>query len=132
MTETPPNSIGIMGGTFDPPHKGHLCAAEAARLNFGLDKVLFIPAARPSFKDATMLTSAELRFRMVELACADNPYFEVSRSGYYDYIKRMDQPAFDQALAEKILPGHKKSREIRHLYKLGCRIRSAHHYGSNK
>lgn len=71
--------IGIMGGTFDPVHIAHLACAEEAYKAFDLDLVLFIPAGNPSFKQGQVHASAEDRFLMVELACASNPHFEVSR-----------------------------------------------------
>lgn len=70
--------IGIMGGTFDPIHIGHLVAAEEARTQFSLDTVIFMPAGRHAFKeDGT--TSPEDRLFMTELATLSNPHFEVSR-----------------------------------------------------
>lgn len=70
--------FGIMGGTFDPIHYGHLVLAEKAREAFGLSKVVFVPAAIPPHKIGEVATSAVNRLKMVELAIADNPYFEVS------------------------------------------------------
>lgn len=70
--------IGIMGGTFDPIHIGHLSAAEEARKQFNLDKVVFMPAGSPAFKQVGV-TEAEHRYLMCVLATATNPYFEVSR-----------------------------------------------------
>lgn len=72
-------AIGVMGGTFDPIHNGHLFAAEAVRQGFGLDVVIFIPAARPPHKMSGEVSDPEARYLMVELATADNPYFVVSR-----------------------------------------------------
>ena len=72
-------SIGIMGGTFDPPHVGHLAIAEEARDTLGLEQILFVVAGRPPHKDPAGVTSAEDRFAMVALAVADNPTFEPSR-----------------------------------------------------
>lgn len=71
-------AIGIMGGTFDPPHFGHLLAAEWARFEFGLDKVIFVPAASPPHKNNRRITSAEHRYRMVQIAISDNPFFDIS------------------------------------------------------
>jgi nicotinate-nucleotide adenylyltransferase len=73
------NRIGIMGGTFDPIHYGHLVAAEVARAEFGLDKVIFVPAGRPPHKQQQTITDAEHRYRMTVLATSTNPSFEVSR-----------------------------------------------------
>lgn len=71
--------IGIMGGTFDPIHYGHLVAAEAAREKFCLDKVIFMPAGRPPHKQSKIITDTEQRYFMTSLAVASNPGFEVSR-----------------------------------------------------
>lgn len=73
-----PKRIGIMGGTFDPVHIGHLSAAEEARIQFKLDKVIFMPAGVPAFKQQGV-TAAEHRYLMCVLATTTNPFFEVSR-----------------------------------------------------
>jgi nicotinate-nucleotide adenylyltransferase len=70
--------IGIMGGTFDPVHFGHLFAAEAARDSFNLDHVMFLPVGNPPHKQGRMITSTHHRLRMLELAVAGNPGFSVS------------------------------------------------------
>jgi nicotinate-nucleotide adenylyltransferase len=70
--------IGIMGGTFDPIHVGHLIMAESAREQFELDEVRFIPAGNPPHKDDEKIGSDRLRFEMVALAIEDNPGFTVS------------------------------------------------------
>lgn len=70
--------FGIMGGTFDPIHFGHLVLAEKAREAFGLTKVIFVPAAIPPHKIGEVSTSAHNRLKMAELATAGHPYFEVS------------------------------------------------------
>ncbi|MBE3588342.1 MAG: nicotinate-nucleotide adenylyltransferase [Thermoanaerobacteraceae bacterium] len=79
--------LGIMGGTFDPIHYGHLVAAEGARHAFQLEKVIFIPAGRPPHKTGRQISSAHHRWIMTELAVASNPFFdtstlEVDRPGY--------------------------------------------------
>ena len=70
--------IGIMGGTFDPIHLGHLTTAENVREGYALDKVLFIPAASPPHKQHQQVTPAMHRYRMTVLATEDNPHFMVS------------------------------------------------------
>ena len=70
--------IGIMGGTFDPIDVGHLMTAEAVRDEFGLDKVLFIPAAVPPHKLDQQVTDARHRYLMTVLATTSNPHFDVS------------------------------------------------------
>lgn len=69
--------IGIMGGTFDPIHLGHLVTAEQARADLHLDEVVFVPAGQPWQKDGT--TSAQHRYLMTVLATAANPSFTISR-----------------------------------------------------
>jgi nicotinate-nucleotide adenylyltransferase len=70
--------IGVMGGTFDPIHLGHLRAAEEIYWAFELDRMIFVPAARPPHKDDEIEASALQRYEMVSLATGDVPYFSVS------------------------------------------------------
>lgn len=70
--------VGIMGGTFDPPHIAHLIIAEVARVRLELDKVVFIPSGDPWMKSGHKVTSAEKRVEMVGLAIAANPAFSLS------------------------------------------------------
>lgn len=72
-------AYGIMGGTFDPIHYGHLVTAEAARASFNLDKVVFVPSGRPPHKKDKVISSTKDRYIMTMLAVATNPWFEVSR-----------------------------------------------------
>ena len=74
-----PMNLGVMGGTFDPIHLGHLAVAEEAREVLKLDRILFVPAGQPPHKPAAEVTSVEHRLAMVEAAIADNPAFELSR-----------------------------------------------------
>ncbi|NLJ34199.1 MAG: nicotinate-nucleotide adenylyltransferase [Firmicutes bacterium] len=71
--------VAIMGGTFDPIHYGHLVAAEAARVKFRLDKVLFVPNRLPPHKKDYRVTAAKHRYQMTVLATITNPHFHVSR-----------------------------------------------------
>ena len=71
--------IAIFGGTFDPVHSAHLTVAREALHQFGLDRVLFIPAANPPHKNESTQADYEHRYRMVELACQGEPRFEASR-----------------------------------------------------
>lgn len=73
------NNVGILGGSFDPPHVGHMAMARAAKDTLGLDKVLLMPAPRPPHKEAEDLSSWEDRLKMVELACDGVDGVEVSR-----------------------------------------------------
>lgn len=78
--------IGVFGGTFDPPHAGHVIVAGDACEALGLDKVLWVPVARQPLKDAPPLAPAADRTRMVELSIQDDPRFaletvEMDRGG---------------------------------------------------
>ncbi|MDY6912227.1 MAG: nicotinate-nucleotide adenylyltransferase [Chloroflexota bacterium] len=70
--------IGLLGGTFDPVHLGHLIVAEEVRVGLGLDKMLFIPAGMPWLKEGREIAAGDHRLAMVRLAIEENPYFEVS------------------------------------------------------
>ena len=71
--------LGLMGGTFDPIHQGHLVTAEAVRSGFQLDKVIFVPSGQPPHKADKEITQKEHRYIMTELATVTNPFFKVSR-----------------------------------------------------
>lgn len=71
-------SIGLLGGTFDPFHNGHLQLGEAAMRNFGLDKILFIPAAHPPHKNEKIVCEISHRLQMLQLGVAGNDFFEIS------------------------------------------------------
>ena len=70
--------IGILGGTFNPPHYGHLALAQESLKKLKLDKVVFIPAYMPPHKEIKD-NKAYMRHKMVSLACKGNPRFEVSK-----------------------------------------------------
>ncbi len=70
--------VGLFGGTFDPPHIGHLALAEWARVELALDRVVFIPAGRPPHKRAERSSSARLRWTLTRLATRGHAAFEVS------------------------------------------------------
>ncbi len=70
--------LGIMGGTFDPIHNGHLLIANEAGWRLELDKVVFLPTGDPPHKQDQAITPAACRLEMVRLATQDNPLFEVS------------------------------------------------------
>lgn len=72
--------LGVLGGTFDPVHLGHLIVAEEALVQLNLDRVLFIPAGQPWLKAGLALSPTEDRLRMVELAISSNPHFQVARN----------------------------------------------------
>lgn len=73
-----PARLGLMGGTFDPIHIGHLRIAEEVRENLALDGVLFIPTGNPVFKRDQQVTDAQTRLAIVREAVAGNPHFDVS------------------------------------------------------
>jgi nicotinate-nucleotide adenylyltransferase len=71
--------VGVMGGTFDPVHNGHLVAASEVQSLFGLDEVVFVPTGVPWQKSEVTVSSAEDRYLMTVVATASNPRFSVSR-----------------------------------------------------
>jgi nicotinate-nucleotide adenylyltransferase len=71
--------VGVMGGTFDPIHHGHLVAASEVQAWFGLDEVVFVPTGAPWQKSDRQVTAAEDRYLMAVIATASNPRFWVSR-----------------------------------------------------
>ena len=74
-----PTRIGLFGGTFDPPHLGHLILASEAQSQLELDRLLWILTPEPPHKQEQFITPIDHRLAMVELAIADNPAFELSR-----------------------------------------------------
>ena len=80
-------NIGVLGGTFDPIHCGHLSLAEEARVRLELAEILFVPANQPWLKVHTLISAPAHRVEMVRLAIADKPYFklstiEIERAGF--------------------------------------------------
>jgi len=72
-------NIGVMGGTFDPIHNGHLAVAREVSRRLGMERVIFVPAGQPWLKSARPVTPAAHRFEMVRLAVRRYRHFEVSR-----------------------------------------------------
>lgn len=70
--------VGLMGGTFNPIHYGHLFLAENAYQQIGLDRILFMPSKNPPHKSKAELVSGDHRANMVKLAIKDNPHFKIS------------------------------------------------------
>lgn len=88
--------LGILGGTFDPVHAGHIFVAEEARIRLGLDKVVFVPAGNPWLKVDHEVTSAEHRVEMVRLAIAKHEHFqlctvEIERGGPSYTVDTIDE-----------------------------------------
>lgn len=76
---SPHRRIGIMGGTFDPIHHGHLVAASEVQYRFGLDEVIFVPTGEQPYKQDRKVSPAEHRYLMTVIATASNSRFSVSR-----------------------------------------------------
>ena len=72
-------AVGVMGGTFNPIHIGHLVTAEEAHYAFALREVVFVPAGHPWQKERSNVADAEHRYLMTVIATASNPHFRVSR-----------------------------------------------------
>ena len=71
-------NIGVMGGTFDPIHNGHLIVAEETRTRLNLAEILFVPTGLPWLKTKRAISAAEHRMQMVRLAIKDKSYFKLS------------------------------------------------------
>ncbi|MBI2618828.1 MAG: nicotinate-nucleotide adenylyltransferase [Ignavibacteriales bacterium] len=103
-----PRRIGIFGGTFDPPHIGHLLIAENAREQFKLDRVFFVPAFIPPHKVSRRASPAALRRAMVKLAIAGNARFslsdiEIQRQGISYTVDTLKQFQSNYPAAELVL-----------------------------
>jgi nicotinate-nucleotide adenylyltransferase len=131
-------NIGLFGGTFDPPHAGHLIVAQDAALALGLDRILFIPAAQPPHKLESPVTGAVLRLRMLELAIGDDSRFgiehaELERSGpsfTVDTLRALHEAAADVDLTLLMgadqyaeFPTWREPEEIRRLARLAVLMR---------
>ena len=79
MSEPRARRVGVMGGSFNPIHIGHLVTADEARYSFGLDEVVFVPAGHPWQKEAGDVAPAEHRYMMCVIATSPDPTFRVSR-----------------------------------------------------
>lgn len=93
--------VGLLGGSFDPVHVGHLVVAEQAREQLGLERVVFVPGLRPPHKLGKTLAPAEHRLRMVELAIAGHPSFEAT-----DVELNRDGPSYSIVTVEQLKAGH--------------------------
>jgi nicotinate-nucleotide adenylyltransferase len=100
--------IGVFGGTFDPPHTGHVIVAGDACETLGLDVVFWVPVAQQPLKDAPPLAPAADRRRMVELAIRDDPRFsldtvEMDRGGLSFTVDTLEALAERQPAAKLVL-----------------------------
>ena len=131
--------IGIFGGSFDPPHVGHLLAASDAAEALGLDRLVFVPAHVSPFKDGVTRTSAADRLAMVRLLVGNDPRFavdpiEIDREGLSytvdtlaAYADRHPDSELVLLVGEDVLPGFPQWREperIRRLARLAVLRRS--------
>ena len=99
--------IGIMGGTFDPIHHGHLVAASEVADRFDLDEVVFVPTGQPWQKARRAVSPAEDRYLMTVIATASNPRFQVSRVD----IDR-DGPTYTVDTLRDLAPSTGRRREL--------------------
>lgn len=97
--------IGIFGGTFDPPHIGHLVLAECARERLRLDEVRFVPAGQPPHKRGARITGAVQRVTMARLAVRGNPAFTVST-----HEARRSGPSFTIETLRHVAAGAPRTR----------------------
>ena len=102
--------VGILGGTFDPIHTGHLILAEAAYESFSLDYVLIMPNGNPPHKAGQVNVSMAMRTRMAELAVSDNPHLCVS-----DFEKTPQDYHYTCLLYTSPIPFIRRSRWFRLL-----------------
>src|SRR3989338_5023477 len=78
MRKIPMRRIGVLGGTFNPVHIGHLAMAQTAQEAVGLEKVIFVPSNWPPHKNINHVAPSKDRYHMVQLAIQGNPFFEIS------------------------------------------------------
>ena len=96
--------VGIMGGTFDPIHLGHLVIAEAAREELALSEVIFIPAAQPPHKPGRKVAASAHRLRLVQLAVEGNPFFRA-----LDVEMRREGPSYSYDTLRDLVETHGES-----------------------
>ena len=102
-----PQRVGILGGTFDPVHFGHLRTAEEALEALDLDSVLFVPAADPPHKSQQRITAFEHRWRMLQLAVQGNAGFRIS-----DLEQRLAGKSYTVVTLSKLLEAHSGRAEL--------------------
>ena len=99
--------VGIMGGTFDPIHIGHLVIAEAAREQLALSEVIFIPAAQPPHKAGREVAPAGHRLHLVQLATESNPFFRV-----LDVEMKREGPSYSYDTLRALVETHGESTDF--------------------
>ncbi|MFC1560255.1 nicotinate-nucleotide adenylyltransferase [Candidatus Margulisiibacteriota bacterium] len=104
--------IGVMGGTFNPIHNGHIKLAKAAKRIFKLSKVIFVPTGIPPHKDTTYLAGKEQRFKMVKMAIKGIKNIEISRI-------EMNRPGYSYAIDTFNLLRKKYGKKIDLYYIMG-------------
>lgn len=131
-TLPPPLHIGLMCGTFDPPHRGHLDMAHQAMEQLGLNKVHFLPVGQPTHK--TTLTAAEHRINMTQLAIAEHEFFQLDRTDvnrpgphYTATLLPLLQTTYKEALLWLIIGGDSMRdflswHEPQKIVQSGCRL----------
>jgi cytidyltransferase-like protein len=112
--------LGVLGGSFDPPHLGHLHAARAARTAFALDHVVFVPAAHPPHKPERALAEARHRLALLALLLGDDPAFsiwgaELARAGPSYTVLDVPKPGDVYILCSDGLAGPVSDPEIARL-----------------
>lgn len=105
--------IGVLGGTFDPIHIGHLAGAEDAASQLGLDRVLVVPNRQPPHKEAARVTPVEHRVAMTQLAIADNPLFALD-------LLELDRPGPSYTLDTLRLLSERQGSGARLFFLVGC------------
>ncbi len=104
---TPCRKVGILGGTFDPPHMAHLVVAQEALERLFLDRVIFLPAFVPPHKTNVQMTPFDTRLAMVHAAIKDNPRFEV-----WDLERTMTPPSYTVRTLYVLREDHPEWKEI--------------------
>jgi len=104
--------VGIMGGTFNPPHKGHLALARAAKEEYALDQIVFVPSGNPPHKAAKEVIDKELRFHMVKTAIKEKKNYSASRI-------ELDRPGYSYAVDTFYALKRKYGKKAKLFYIMG-------------
>lgn len=98
VTMSLPDKVGILGGTFNPPHVGHVLIAEQVRDQLGLDMILFMPTSTPPHQEEKEAIDGQTRLLMTQQAIARNPYFQIEA---YEVSQKGKNYTFDTMTALK-------------------------------